>query len=164
MPLLVQSGAFEGPRTGSQTSTRKGRRLEFPKESAASVREAEALLTRIESCPAPLHPLRQRAVESRHSTQKGHYAYRRRAPNHRSGQVLLNGRRGGFGGGGPGFKLRQFLPPQDGSVATCLWEADSIDSLQEWLDPATAGVTENTYIAIDDENAIGLPEAAAAGA
>jgi hypothetical protein len=32
------------------------------------------------------------------------------------------------------------------------------------LDPATAGVTENTYIPIDDENAIGLPEAAAAGA
>jgi hypothetical protein len=68
------------------------------------------------------------------------------------------------GGGGPGFKLLQFLPPQDGSVATCLWETDSIDSLQEWLDPATAGVTENTYIAIDAENAIGLPEAAAAGA
>jgi hypothetical protein len=68
------------------------------------------------------------------------------------------------GAGGPGFKLRQFLPPQDGSIATCLWEADSVDSLQEWLDPATAGVTENTYIAIDDENAIGLPEAAAAGA
>ncbi|MGZ3414812.1 MAG: hypothetical protein ACXVAT_13380 [Isosphaeraceae bacterium] len=67
------------------------------------------------------------------------------------------------GGGGPGFNLRQFLPPQDGSVATCLWEAESIDSLREWLDPATAGVTENTYIAIDDENAIGLPEAAAAG-
>jgi hypothetical protein len=68
------------------------------------------------------------------------------------------------GGGGPGFKLRQFLPPQDGSIATCLWEADSVDSLQEWLDPATAGVTDNTYIAIDDENGIGLPEAAAAGA
>jgi hypothetical protein len=68
------------------------------------------------------------------------------------------------GGGGPGFTLRQFLPPQDGSIATCLWEADSIDSLREWLDPATAGVTDNTYIAIDDENAIGLPEGAAAGA
>jgi hypothetical protein len=67
-------------------------------------------------------------------------------------------------GGGPGFKLRQFLPPQDGSVATCLWEADSIDSLREWLDPATDGVTENTYIAIDDENAIGLPAGAASGA
>ena len=65
-------------------------------------------------------------------------------------------------GGGPGFKLRQFLPPQDGSVATCLWEADSTDSLREWLDPATAGVTENTYIEVDEENAIGLPAAAAA--
>jgi hypothetical protein len=68
------------------------------------------------------------------------------------------------GGGGPGFTLRQFLPPQDGSIATCLWEADSIDSLREWLDPATAGVTDNTYIAIDDENAIGLPETATASA
>jgi hypothetical protein len=45
-----------------------------------------------------------------------------------------------------------------------LWEADSIDSLQEWLDPATAGVTENTYIEVDEENAVGLPTAAAAGA
>jgi hypothetical protein len=68
------------------------------------------------------------------------------------------------GGGGPGLKLRQFLPPQDGSVATCVWEADSTDSLREYLDPATAGVTENTYIEVDEENAIGLPEAAAAGA
>ena len=67
------------------------------------------------------------------------------------------------GGGGPGLKLRQFLPPQDGSVATCVWEADSTDSLREYLDPATAGVTENTYIEVDEENAIGLPAAAAAG-
>ncbi len=67
------------------------------------------------------------------------------------------------GGGGPGLKLLQFLPPQDGSVATCVWEADSTDSLREYLDPATAGVTENTYIEVDEENAIGLPAAAAAG-
>ena len=67
------------------------------------------------------------------------------------------------GGGGPGLKLRQFLPPQDGSVATCVWEADSTDSLREYLDPATAGVTENTYIEVDEENAIGLPAAAPAG-
>jgi hypothetical protein len=68
------------------------------------------------------------------------------------------------GGGGPGLKLRQFLPPQDGSVATCVWEADSTDALREYLEPATAGVTENTYIEVDEENAIGLPAAAAAGA
>jgi hypothetical protein len=67
-------------------------------------------------------------------------------------------------GGGPGLKLRQFLPPQDGSVATCLWDADSTASLREYLEPATAGVTENTYIEVDEEKAIGIPEAAAAGA
>lgn len=66
--------------------------------------------------------------------------------------------------GGSPAQLRQFLPPKDGSVATCVWEADSTDSLREYLDPATAGVTENSYIEVDEENAIGLPEAAAAGA
>jgi hypothetical protein len=65
-------------------------------------------------------------------------------------------------GGPSGAELRQFLPPKDGSVATCVWKADSIDSLRDYLDPATAGVTENTYIEVDEEGAVGLPEAAAA--
>jgi hypothetical protein len=69
------------------------------------------------------------------------------------------------GGGPTGSHLQQFLPPKtpkDGSVATCLWQTDSIDGLRGYLDPATAGATENTYIEIDDETAVGLPEAAAA--
>jgi hypothetical protein len=66
------------------------------------------------------------------------------------------------GGGPTGSHLQQFLPPKDGSVATCLWQADSIDTLRGYLDPATAGVTENTYIEVDEETAVGLPEAAAA--
>ena len=66
------------------------------------------------------------------------------------------------GEGGPrGVQLRQFFPAQDGSVATCLWEANSIDTLRDYLDPATASVTENTYFEVDDERALGLPEAAA---
>jgi hypothetical protein len=65
--------------------------------------------------------------------------------------------------GGPmGSHLQQFLPPKDGSVATCLWQADSMDTLRGYLDPATAGVAENTYIEVDEETAVGLPEAAAA--
>jgi hypothetical protein len=68
------------------------------------------------------------------------------------------------GGGPPGVQLRQFFPPQDGSVAICLWEADSIDTLRDYLDPATAGVTENTYFEVDEERALGLREAAAARA
>ncbi|HSI81706.1 MAG TPA: hypothetical protein VK919_13755 [Solirubrobacterales bacterium] len=67
--------------------------------------------------------------------------------------------------GGPlGVQLRQFFPPQDGSAAICLWEADSIDTVRDFLDPATAGVTENTYFAVDADRSMGLPEPAAAGA
>jgi hypothetical protein len=68
------------------------------------------------------------------------------------------------GGGPPGVQGRQFFPSQDRSVAACLWEADSIDTLRDYLDPATAGASENTYFEVDEERAVGLPEAAAAGA
>jgi hypothetical protein len=68
------------------------------------------------------------------------------------------------GGGPPGVQGLQFFPSQDRSVAACLWEADSIDTLRDYLDPATAGASENTYFEVDEERAVGLPEAAAAGA
>jgi hypothetical protein len=68
------------------------------------------------------------------------------------------------GGGPPGVQGRQFFPSQDRSLATCLWQADSLDALRDYLDPATAGVSENTYFEVDTEQAMGLPEAAAAGA
>jgi hypothetical protein len=66
--------------------------------------------------------------------------------------------------GPPGVQGRQFLPARDGSVAVCLWEADSIDTLRDYLDPATAGVSENTYFEVNEERSMGLPEAAAARA
>jgi hypothetical protein len=67
--------------------------------------------------------------------------------------------------GGPSdVQGRQFFPSTDRSEAVCLWEADSIDSLRNYLDPATAGASENKYFEIDTERAMGLPEAAAAGA
>jgi hypothetical protein len=68
------------------------------------------------------------------------------------------------GGGPAGVQLRQFLAAQDGSMAFCLWDADSVDNLRDYLDPATAGVTENAYFEIDAETAVGLPQTAAAGA
>ena len=68
------------------------------------------------------------------------------------------------GGGPPGVQGRQFFPGQDGSAAVCLWEAPSIDTLREYLDPATEGMAENTYFEVDAERAMGLPETAAAGA
>ena len=68
------------------------------------------------------------------------------------------------GGGPPGVQGRQFFPSQDRSQAVCLWETDSIDTLRDYLDPATAEVAENTYFEVDTERAMGVPEAAAAGA
>jgi hypothetical protein len=68
------------------------------------------------------------------------------------------------GGGPPGVQGRQFFPSQDGSTAVCLWEADSIDTLRGYLDAATANVSENKYFEVDRARAMGLPEAAAAGA
>jgi len=68
------------------------------------------------------------------------------------------------GGGPAGVQGRQFFPSRDQSVAVCLWEADSIDTLRGYLDPATAGVSENTYFEVDTQRAMGLPETAAAGA
>jgi hypothetical protein len=68
------------------------------------------------------------------------------------------------GGGPPDVQGLQFFPSPDRSIAVCLWEAESIDSLRDYLDPATAGASENTYFEVDRERAMGLPEAAAAGA
>ena len=68
------------------------------------------------------------------------------------------------GGGPPGVQGLKFFPSRDRSVAVCLWEADSIDTLRDYLDPATAGVSENAYFEVDRERSMGLPETAAAGA
>jgi hypothetical protein len=68
------------------------------------------------------------------------------------------------GGGPPGVQGRQFFPSRDRSVAVCLWEADSIDTLRGYLDSATAGASENTYFEVDTEFAMGLPQTAAARA
>ena len=69
---------------------------------------------------------------------------------------------GAIAAGGPsGVEGQQFFPAMDGSMAFCLWETGSIDSLRGYLDPATAGVTENAYFEVDEDHAIGIPQSAA---
>jgi hypothetical protein len=65
-------------------------------------------------------------------------------------------------GGPPGVQGRQFFPSTDRSVAVCLWEADSIGTLRDYLDQVTAGASENAYFEVDADRALGLPQAAAA--
>jgi hypothetical protein len=64
-----------------------------------------------------------------------------------------------------GVRPLQFCPSQDRTQAVCLWEAGSVDALREYLDSiAGTDVTENSYFAVDDEYAFGLPASAATSA
>lgn len=45
----------------------------------------------------------------------------------------------------------------DGGRAVCLWEAQSVDRLRNFLDPATAGMSKNAYLAVDPKRSRNLP-------
>jgi hypothetical protein len=60
----------------------------------------------------------------------------------------------------PGVQVFHFLPASDASAADCLWEADSLDQLRDYLDPATRGFCENTYFEVDATHAKGMPASA----
>jgi hypothetical protein len=64
----------------------------------------------------------------------------------------------------PDARVRQFLPARDASAADCLWEAESLDALRDYLDAATRGICDNTYFEVASESALGIPEPASAGA
>jgi hypothetical protein len=60
-----------------------------------------------------------------------------------------------------GVRLLQFCPSQDFRAATCIWEAESVDAVHELVDPTLGDASEQTYYAVNTEQAVGLPEAAA---
>ncbi len=64
----------------------------------------------------------------------------------------------------PGVVGHQFCPSTDLSVATCVWEADSIDAVRDLIDGTLGDSSENTYFEINTEYAQGLPQQAAARA
>ena len=67
-------------------------------------------------------------------------------------------------GGPPGVQGLQTLVAADASMAFCVWETPSVETLRGYLDPATAGVLENAYFEVDSERSLGLLVAAAVGA
>ena len=63
------------------------------------------------------------------------------------------------------LKLHQSLPNGEGTKAVCLWEAAALDEVREFVEGAVGEASNNTYFAVDAENAMGLPAAVqAAGA
>lgn len=68
------------------------------------------------------------------------------------GQRLIEGE-----GAPAGVRVREFHPSQDRDVASCLWEADSVGSVREYVDSTLGDSSENSYFEVDAEQAVGLP-------
>jgi hypothetical protein len=68
-----------------------------------------------------------------------------------------------------GVRGLQFYPARNGSGATCLWETDSVEDVQGYVDSTLGDSSENLCYEVDAEQAfarqpLGIPETAAIGA
>ena len=65
------------------------------------------------------------------------------------------------GEGAPaGAAALQFLPSVDGTTVTCLWEAQSVEDVQSFVDGVLGETSVNTCYAVDAEHAFAeRPEA-----
>jgi hypothetical protein len=52
-----------------------------------------------------------------------------------------------------GVRVLQFYPAVDGSKVTCLWESDSIEAVQRYVDETLGDSSESTCYEIDAEQA-----------
>jgi len=69
------------------------------------------------------------------------------------------------GNGAPrGTRALQFYPSLDQSAVTCLWEAESVGAVQDYVDETLGGSSENICFEVNTGPARGLPEAAVAAA
>jgi hypothetical protein len=80
------------------------------------------------------------------------------------GEKLINNE-----GAPEGARGLQFYPSTDGFAVTCLWEADSLEAIQEYVDSTLGDSSLNTCYEVDAEQAfaerpLGLPASAAIGA
>lgn len=58
----------------------------------------------------------------------------------------------------PGVHPAMFCPAADKASAVCLWQSESVDAVRDYIDTATGPSSHNTYFAVDDSYAIGLPD------
>jgi hypothetical protein len=73
------------------------------------------------------------------------------------GEKLIKGE-----GAPPGTRGLQFYPSKDGSAVTCLWEAESVEAVQEYVDSTLGDSSQNTSYEVDSDQAfaerpLGLP-------
>jgi hypothetical protein len=56
------------------------------------------------------------------------------------------------------LKLHTVLPSTDGSKASCLWEGDSLSTVEKFVETVTVGLARNEYMVVEGKNAMGLPK------
>ena len=47
-------------------------------------------------------------------------------------------------------RVLQFLPSRDGTLVTCLWESESVDDLQSYVDETLGGSSRNLCYAVEE--------------
>ena len=57
-----------------------------------------------------------------------------------------------------GIKIHGVFPNETMDLGTCIWEADSLQHIQEYLEAAVGDVSKNDYMVINAANAMGLPK------
>jgi hypothetical protein len=55
-----------------------------------------------------------------------------------------------------GAHVLQFYPASDGSGATCLWEADSVEAIQRYVDTTLGDASVNTSYEVEASQAFAL--------
>jgi hypothetical protein len=56
-----------------------------------------------------------------------------------------------------GTTLPTVAPNADGTYAVCIWETDSVETVQKLVDGAAGAISKNEFFAVNEENAQGLP-------
>jgi hypothetical protein len=56
-----------------------------------------------------------------------------------------------------GTELPMVAPSSDGTRGVCVFRSDSVDTVRNIVDGATAPISKNQFYAINDTNALGLP-------
>ena len=68
----------------------------------------------------------------------------------------------------PKAKLHHTFPTPDGTRATCVWEADSVETVRNLLEPVVGKVSRNEYFPVENREGFAfpsrVPRAATAGA
>jgi hypothetical protein len=67
----------------------------------------------------------------------------------------------------PKVKLHHTFPTPDGTRAVCIWEADSVKAVRDYLEPLVSKVSRNEYFTVENKEGFArpskVPETAKAG-